>query len=174
MVYFKVCWKRPMQEGSKGNPGKYRERSCKNAIDTDKTLPHQHSEPKVSREKVFQAGEKEKRQHCAFYERWTLVLSTQEDKWKRMCIHRKPGKIEARMDPNRHLCSFPTDRDILWWCKSQRVRMVSRLETHKPNIRDQIYRKHNLLDLIGKKIDNSAVNVSPQISVDHWKKPTKI
>lgn len=48
--------KKTMQEGSKGNPGKYVERSCKNGIDKDKTLPHQHSEPKMSREKVFQAG----------------------------------------------------------------------------------------------------------------------
>lgn len=48
--------KKPMQEGSKGNPGKYVERSCKNGIDKDKILPHQHSEPKMSREKVFQAG----------------------------------------------------------------------------------------------------------------------
>lgn len=45
------------------------------------------------------------------------------------------------------------------------MKMVSRLETHKPNIRVQIYRKHNLVDLI-EKIGNSAVNVSPQVSVD--------
>lgn len=47
--------------------------------------------------------------------------------------------------------------------------MVSRLETHKPNIRVQISRKDNLVDLI-EKIDNSAVNVSPQISVDQLEK----
>lgn len=56
MVSFKVCCKRPMLEGSKGNPGKYVECSCKNAVDKDKTQPHQHSELKTSREKVFQAG----------------------------------------------------------------------------------------------------------------------
>lgn len=47
--------------------------------------------------------------------------------------------------------------------------MVSLLETHKPNIRVQISRKHILVYLI-EKIDNSAVNVSPQISVDQLEK----
>lgn len=82
-----------------------------------------------------------------------------------MGLHRKSGKKEARLDTNRHLSTFSIDRDMLWWCKSQCVKMVSRLETHKPNIRVQIYRKHNLVDLI-EKIGNSAVNVSPQVSVD--------
>ena len=49
------------------------------------------------------------------------------------------------------------------------MRMVSLLETQRPNIRVQICRKHILVYLI-EKIDNSAINIIPQISVDRLEK----
>lgn len=49
------------------------------------------------------------------------------------------------------------------------MRMVSLLQTHTPNITVQIYRKHNLVYLI-EKIDNSAINIISQISVDQLEK----